>query len=345
MIRVGIIGYGYSANTFHIPLIQSIGSMLITAISSSKASAVKVSHPSVAIFNSAQELITSGSVDLVIITAPNQFHFPLAKLCLESGVHVVVEKPMVTTKKEAEELVLLAKKSALVLSVFHNRRWDGDFLTVQKLLKDKVLGELKLFESHFDRFRPTVRQRWREEPGPAAGIWYDLGSHLVDQAISLFGMPNALTARCLPLREDSKTTDYFHVQLHYENFEAVLHASSFSAAPNCRFRLEGSRGCFVKYGLDPQEAHLKSGVMPDKLEYGVENKDAYGSLYTESSVDLIETEVGCYQHYYQELANSIISGGNNPVSPVEAVRVMKLLELAEESSKCGKTVLVSETVN
>ncbi|MHA2937110.1 oxidoreductase [Vibrio sp. RC27] len=340
MIRVGVIGYGNSANTFHIPLIQSTESMILTAISSSKSSILKVEHPSVVIFNSAEQLITSKKVDLVIITAPNQFHFSLAKLCLESGVHVVVEKPMVTTSREAEELIILAKKNALVLSVFHNRRWDGDFLTLQKLQKNNALGEIRLFESRFDRFRPIVRQRWREEPGPGAGIWYDLGSHLVDQAIHLFGMPNALTARCLPLRDGSKTTDYFHVLLHYQNLEVVLHASSFCAAPNTRFRLEGSLGSFVKYGFDPQEEHLKSGIAPDNLGYGVDNKEHYGSLYSESSVDLIETEIGCYQHYYHAIATAINAGGINPIDPADAVKVLKILESAEQSSKQGKTIFV-----
>ena len=313
--------------------------MQLAAISSSKLSIVKVNHPSVTLFDSADKLITSGNIDLVIITAPNHVHFKLVKLCLESGVHVVVEKPMVTTSVEAQELVSIAKKRALVLSVFHNRRWDGDFLTVQKLLRENKLGEIKYFESHYDRFRPLVRQRWREEPGPASGIWYDLGSHLVDQTITLFGLPEALTARCLSLRNDSKTTDYFHVQLHYSGHEAVLHASSFAAAPNNRFRLEGSEGSFIKYGFDPQEEQLKNGLMPDQLGYGVEGKPQYGSLYSETSVELIETEMGCYQQYYQGIASAINIGGSNPVNSIDAVAVLKILELAEESSLTGKTII------
>ncbi|NRD72848.1 oxidoreductase [Shewanella sp. VB17] len=340
MIKVGVVGYGYSANTFHIPLIESTVSMRLTGISSTKSSIVKVSHPSVTLFDSADKLITSGNIDLVIITAPNHVHFRLAKLCLESGVHVVVEKPMVTTSAEAQELVSIAKKRALVLSVFHNRRWDGDFLTVQKLLKNNSLGEIKYFESHYDRFRPTVRQRWREEPGPGSGIWYDLGSHLVDQTITLFGLPQALTARCLSLRNASKTTDYFHVQLHYSEHEVVLHASSFTAAPNSRFRLEGSKGSFIKYGFDPQEKQLQNGLMPDQLGYGVEEKAQYGSLYGETSVEPIETEMGCYQQYYQGIASAINIGSRNPVNPIDAVNVLTILELAEMSSRERKTLPV-----
>ncbi|ELU03740.1 hypothetical protein CAPTEDRAFT_124938, partial [Capitella teleta] len=197
-------------------------------------------------------------------------------------------------------------------------------------------------ESHFDRFRPVVRQRWREEPGPGAGIWYDLGSHLVDQAITLFGLPEALTARCLPLRDGSKTTDYFHVLLHYQGFEVILHASSFSAAPNSRFRLEGSQGSFIKYGLDPQEGQLKNGMRPAQSEYGVEDHEQYGSLYNETAVERVETEAGCYQRYYQSVVNAINSGDRNPVSPSEAVEVLKILELAEKSSQQGQTLSVCE---
>ena len=340
MIRVGIIGFGYSAKTFHIPLIEAIDSFIFTSISSSQGAAVKEKHPYVSVYESPEALVASGEVDLVIITAPNDVHYSLAKLCLENDIHVVLEKPMTTTSLEAQSLVALAKERSLVLSVFHNRRWDGDFLTVKKLLKERQLGDVRYFESHFDRFRPNVRERWREQPGPGSGIWFDLGSHLVDQAICLFGIPNSVTARCLPMRENTKTTDYFHVQLHYENLEVVLHASSFSAAPNCRFRIEGTRGSYVKYGLDPQEEQLKSGLTPNDAAYGTESEEEFGHLYLESSSELIVSEQGCYQAYYEELAKTINAVGGNPVSPVDAGIVIRIIELAESSSELGETVII-----
>ncbi len=345
MIKVGVIGYGYSAKTFHMPLIKTSKSLELAAISSSQKETVGVKYPHVSIFETAQGLITSGNLELVVITAPNDVHYQLAKQCLENGINVVLEKPMVTTSLEAEELVNIAKERSLILSVFHNRRWDGDFLTVKKLLDNNLIGDIRFFESHFDRFRPTVRQRWREQPGQGSGIWFDLGSHLVDQAISIFGSPEAITARCLPLREGSKTTDYFHVLLHYKNLEVVLHASSFSAAPNNRFRVEGTKGSYVKYGLDPQEEQLKNGITPNQSSYGVEIAEHYGIFYSDSSSELIETKDGCYHQYYSGITEAIQSGGSNPVNPEDIVEVLRILELAEKSSINGETLSVCKPEN
>ena len=266
-------------------------------------------------------------------------------ICLEHGIHVVLEKPMVTTSCEAEELTNFAKRQSLILSVFHNRRWDGDFLTVKKLVSQNAIGEIRYFESHFDRFRPLVRLRWREEPGPGTGIWFDLGSHLVDQAICLFGLPDSLTARCLTLRNNSNTTDYFHVLLHYKALEVVLHASSFSAGPNRRFHMEGTNGSFVKYGFDPQEEQLKKGIVPSEAIFGLENSNQFGTLYMESNNTQIETEVGCYQQYYLGIAEAINKGSVCPVSSEDAARVIKILELAECSSRDGITISINENKN
>jgi scyllo-inositol 2-dehydrogenase (NADP+) len=345
MIKVAVIGYGYSAQTFHIPLINASDSFELAAISSSQKDLLERHYPQVLVFDTAEKLIASAAVDLVVITAPNDAHYPIAKQCLECGINVVVEKPMVTTSTEAQELTTIARERSLLLSVFHNRRWDGDFLTIKKLLDNNLVGDVRFFESHFDRFRPRVRQRWREQPGQGSGVWFDLGSHLVDQAISLFGLPEALTARCLTLRKGSKTTDYFHVLLHYNDLEVVLHASSFSAAPNVRFRLEGTGGSFVKYGLDPQEQQLTSGITPNDPCYGEEDADNYGRFYTESSTELIETEQGCYQQYYAEISAALALGADNPVNPEEAVEVLKILELAEISSVKGIRLAVPKSIS
>ncbi|TWX72925.1 oxidoreductase [Colwellia sp. C1TZA3] len=345
MIKVGVIGYGYSAKTFHIPLIETSEYMELVAINSSQKELVREQYPNIFIFDTAQALITNANLELIVITAPNGVHYSLAKFCLEHGINVVIEKPMVTTSVEAQELVDLAKEHALLLSVFHNRRWDGDFLTVKKLLQNNQLGDVRYFESHYDRFRPTVRQRWREQAGKGSGIWFDLGSHLVDQAINLFGLPEALTARCLPLRIGSETTDYFHVLLHYENLEVVLHASSFLAAPNMRFRIEGTKGSFIKYGFDPQEAQLKKGISPKNALYGVENEEEYGRLYTEFASTAIATQQGCYNQYYLEIVQAIKLAGANPVNPADVVEVLSILELAEISSESGKKMMISTSEN
>lgn len=345
MLKVGVIGYGYSAKTFHIPLIETSESFELVALSSSQKEMLKSKFPQISTFKTANDLITSTNLDLIVITAPNDVHYQLAKQCLENGINVVLEKPMVTTTLEAKELVDIAKERSLILSVFHNRRWDGDFLTVKKLIKSNLIGDVRFFESHYDRFRPKVKKRWREKPGKGTGIWFDLGTHLVDQAINIFGLPEAITARCLPLRTNSQTTDYFHVLLHYNNLEVILHASSFSATPNNRFRVEGTKGSFVKYGYDPQEEQLKSGVTPEDSLYGVEMPEHYGHFYSDSSNEPIETENGCYHRYYSKVAEAIKSGSENPINPVEVIEVLNILELAERSNIKGKTLLMSKFEN
>ncbi len=350
MIKTGIIGYGYSAQTFHLPLIKGASKdFQLVALSTSKADLARKNHSDISIYSTAQALIQSSEAELVVITTPNDVHYSLAKECLQNGKHVILEKPMTSDSAQAEKLLTLANTKGLTLSIFHNRRWDGDFLTVKHLIQSGSLGDIRFFESHFDRFRPTVRERWREQPGPGAGIWFDLGSHLLDQALVLFGMPEAVTARCLPLRAGSEATDYFHVLLHYASCEVILHASPFSAGPNLRFQLQGSKGSFIKYGLDPQEQQLKNGMIPSTslpdsgpygIPYGIEAPEHFGVLYTESNRETIQTEPGCYPLFYTAIAASINNGIAPPVSTKEAIQVMKLIELAEASSLEKKTLTV-----
>ena len=340
MIKVGIIGYGFSAKTFHLPFILSTNQYQLVAISTSKLNEAHNDYPQQTIYASADELIEQAEIDLVIITAPNAVHFSLAKACLLKSLHVVIEKPMTTTVQEGETLIALAKIQKVMLSVYHNRRWDGDFLTVKNLLAKQTLGNVHIFESHFDRFRPLVRDRWRENPGAGAGIWFDLGSHLIDQALCLFGLPTSVTARCLSLRENSATVDYFHVQLHYEKLEVILHSSPHMAASNKRFQLDGSKGCYIKYGLDPQEEQLKAGLSPLHKDFGVElnSEFAQGHLYYATSDEALDTQAGNYSIYYQQLADAIKGKHHCPVSGEEALQVIKLLVLAQESSDKGQTL-------
>lgn len=342
MIKTGVIGFGASAKTFHLPFINTLDEFQAVAISSSQSEAVRTEYPQVSHFLRAEDLIAGAELDLVVITAPNDVHYALAKQCLQRGINVVVEKPMVTTTAEADELIELAAQNSCLLSVFHNRRWDGDFLTVKQLLEKNALGEVRFFESHFDRFRPALRIRWRENPGPGNGLLYDLGSHLVDQGLQLFGIPEAITAHCRAQRENSQVTDYFHLVLHYQRMEAVLHASCFTAAPNRRFYLEGTTGTFVKHGLDPQEDQLKAGMLHIQKNYGVDPEENYGRLFTEIDNRTIATDVGCYQRYYAALAAAINSGAECPVTGEDGRLVMKMLDLAVQSNETGRTVEVEQ---
>ena len=344
MIKVGMVGYGFSAKTFHLPLIEVSSDFELVAISSSQTEAVVEKYPEITLFPTAEELIQSSDSDIVVITAPNDVHFSLAKLALENGKHVILEKPMAATSDEAEQLGVLAKQNQLILSVFHNRRWDGDFLTVQQLINNNQLGDIRYFESHFDRHRPDVRERWKELPGPGGGVWFDLGAHLVDQALVLFGLPQSLTARCLALRDGSQATDYFHVVLHYQNREVVLHSSPYTTGPNMRFHIQGTEASYIKYGLDPQESQLKGGVYPNDSDFGYEAEEAFGNLHYAGRYKEVETEPGRYLSYYDAIANALKHGEPVPVSSDDAAMVIKILELAEESSHSGKTIAIGDTV-
>ena len=338
MLNVGVIGFGYSAKTFHLPMIEAVDGMHLAAIASSRPEDVAERYPALPVYPDPATLARDSAVDLVVITSPNDSHFPIAKACLESGKHVVLEKPMTTTVSEAEVLVALADEHQATLSVFHNRRWDGDFLTLKTLIENGRLGDVRFFESHFDRFRPQVRDRWREQAGPATGVWYDLGSHLLDQALCLFGMPEALTARCLPMRDGARTADYFHVMLHYPGREVILHASSLAAGATLRFQLQGTQGSFIKYGLDPQESQLISGASPLAETFGREEPSGYGVFHDGEQAQTVETLPGRYLAYYDELVQALTEGAPAPVSARDALQVMRLLMLAEQSHAEGRTL-------
>lgn len=340
MIKVGVIGHGFSAKTFHLPFILSSSKFEFSAISTSKPDAIASYDVQPMIFSTPEALIKSKTIDLVVITAPNDLHFSLAQLSLENNLHVVVEKPITVTQAEAEQLAILAKEKGLVLSVFHNRRWDGDFLTVKKLISNDVIGDVKVFESHFDRFRPEVSTKWKEQKGYGTGVWHDLGSHLVDQALVLFGLPISVTAKCLSLREGAEAIDYFYVQLHYDGLEVILSSSPYVSGKKQRFNIQGSKAQFVKINLDPQEQQLKDGVSPTSLEFGQEIESQYGTLFTESNKECVVTEVGNYNQYYIELAQAINLNKAPPVSADDGIKVMKVIELALLSSKTNQTIFL-----
>ncbi|WP_028868667.1 oxidoreductase [Psychromonas arctica] len=340
LIKTAIVGYGFSAKTFHLPFIDTLSEFDVTAISSSQVDTVEQDWPKVQHYLTAEEMICNTDAQLVIITAPNNVHFSLAKLALENNKHVILEKPFVTKITDGNTLISLAKEKGLLLSIYHNRRWDGDFLTVKKLIEEKTLGQIKHFESHFDRFRPVVRQRWRENSQDGGGILFDLGPHLIDQALQLFGLPDAITAHCKITREGSSNIDYFNLTLHYPDKLASLSASLFSAGPNLRFNIQGDQGTYRKLGLDPQEDLLKAGIRPDGEHWNNESVEQYGTLYTEDALVAVKTELGGYQHFYQGIAHAINNAGQVPVSAEDALWNIRLIELAMESERLGKKMAV-----
>lgn len=342
-LRVGLIGYGFASKTFHAPLIAGTPEMELAAISSSNASKVLADWPSAQVVSDPQALFDDPSLQLIVIPTPNDTHFPLAKAALNAGKHVVVDKPFTVTLSQARELNMLAKAKGLLLSVFHNRRWDSDFLTLKSLLDEGTLGEVRYLESHFDRFRPEVRQRWREMKGAGSGIWYDLGPHLLDQALQLFGTPIAINVDLAELRSEAQTTDYFHAVLTWPQRRVVLHASMLVAAESPRFQVHGTRGSYVKYGLDPQEDRLKAGARPPQEDWGYDMRDgvltlAEGDVMAEKT---LLTLPGNYPAYYAAVRDAIHGNGRNPVTAEEAIQVMELIELGLQSAEKRQTLTLT----
>lgn len=271
-IGVGLVGYGYAGSVFHAPLIESVPGLRLVAVASGNEAKLRADRPEVSRDGTPEALFARPEVGLVVIATPNATHFDLARQALQAGKHVVVDKPFTVTLAEAEELARLASHSGLLLSVFHNRRWDSDFLTLRQLLGRERLGEVSYFESRFDRHRPQVRDRWRERAGPGSGLWYDLGPHLVDQALQLFGMPSAVEATLEIQRHGAQAVDCFRVQLTYPRPRVVLRAGMLGIDNGPRFVVQGSRGHYLKCGLDVQEEALKRGEPPDQAAKGLDSR-------------------------------------------------------------------------
>ncbi|HHF3038326.1 TPA: oxidoreductase [Vibrio diabolicus] len=339
-VKTAVIGYGYSAKTFHLPFIKALPNLTLSAISSRQQEAVQNDWPDAQWFADANTLLDDSDAELVIITAPNDVHYELAKRALNNGKHVIVEKPFVTRIEDGNELIALAEEKGLVLSVFHNRRWDGDFLTVKSLIEQGKLGDVRLFESHFDRYRPEVRQRWREQAQDGGGILFDLAPHLLDQALVLFGLPDAIDAQCRMMRPGATTIDYYNLVLHYPDHIVHLHSNLYSPEPNLRYKVLGTEAKYEKYGLDPQEGYLKEGRLPENDAWSEDDEALYGVRYDEDGAQTIKTERGAYQAYFVGVADAIRLGTDNPVPAVQAVQNIALIEMALESSKTGKTIQV-----
>jgi predicted dehydrogenase len=341
-IGVALIGYGYVGETFHAPLIAATKGLDLRLVSSSKPDKVHLRFPNARVVDTPEAAIADSAIRLVVIASPNTSHVPLATAALLAGKDVVVDKPFTITTDEAKALEKLAQDENLLLSVFQNRRWDGDFLTLRALIAAGELGEINYFESHFDRFRPQVRDRWREKAGPGSGLWYDLGPHLIDQALQLFGMPETVEASILTQRPGGETDDYAHVVLGYgaasgvrsQNLQVVLHGSMLVPGGWPRFCVHGSEASWVKHGLDVQEKQLIGRMQPGAAGWGVDPND--GTLFTPDSGRKVPNLHGAYEHYYAAIRDALLDGAPNPVPASEAVILMTVLEAAMKSADRGR---------
>lgn len=333
-LRAALVGYGYAGRTFHAPLLAGTPGIELVAIASSNPERVHADFPDCPVLDF-PELTKTGEIDLVVIATPNASHFELAWAALKAGKHVVVDKPFTRTSAEATRLIEFAATQQRMLTVFHNRRWDSDFLTLRSVMDSGQLGAIASFESRFDRFRPDVRDRWRERAGPGTGTWYDLGPHLVDQALVLFGVPDAVTGDLALQRPGAAAPDYFHVTLRYPRCRVLLSSSYLAADPGPRFRVFGHLASFVKHGQDLQESALVRGERPGSPLWG---NDPVPATLVQAASGAIGTRTigsvpGNYPAFYAAVRAAIAGIAPPPIVGHDIIAGMQIIEAAIESAR------------
>lgn len=344
MIEVGLIGFGLAGRAFHAPVIRAVPGLHLAAIVQRKGNEAADKYPDVRIVRNLDELLAIREIRLVVIATPNDTHYEFARQCLAAGRDVVVDKPFTTTLEEAKSLVQFAKDSGRLLTVYQNRRYDGDFQAIRKLVADGTLGRIVQFETNYDRYRPQLKPgAWRESARPGSGILFDIAPHLIDHALVLFGLPEAVTADVRIERENAVADDAFDIMFHYpHNVRAVLRSSILAAAPRPRFVLLGTQGSFVKQTFDPQEMNLRSGNIPKDKAWGAEPEENWGVLTLAEGETFTERHIpsaACdYRDFYANVRDAILGRAKPAVTPEWALDVMRLLELARESSERRCTI-------
>ena len=352
-IHAAVIGFGLAGRVFHAPFINAVPGLFLDAIVQRKGDEAAQAYPSVRILRSVDEALKDASIQLIVVGTPNETHYDLARQALLAGKHVVIDKPFAATSAEADELKRLAEKQGVVLAPFHNRRWDGDFLTVRRLLDEDAVGRLVTYESHFDRYRPLPRENtWKEGANAANGLLMDLGPHLVDQALALFGVPEGITASVRRDRDVTGIEDAFDITLEYPRLRAHCRSSMLAADAAPRFLLHGVKGSFKKWGLDPQEPALVGGAKVPRMGEGqwlAEPESEWGTLTvapvladpTMLTRAKVKTELGDYRLYYANVRDAINGAAKLAVTPEDGWRVIRLLEMARESSEAKRTLPVT----
>jgi scyllo-inositol 2-dehydrogenase (NADP+) len=344
MIRVGLIGFGLGGRVFHAPLISSVEGMELAAVLERSGNKAAERYSGITTYRTLDELLADASISLIVVTTPNGTHFELARQALHAGKNVIVDKPMAVRPEQIAELIALAAKQKLLLAPFHNRRWDGDFRTIEKLLREEALGRLVGFESRMDRWRPTLPtdRVWKNDPEAGGGLLLDLGTHLADQALVLFGKPEAVSAEVRRERDGADANDSFTVRLRYQDSRGsellvTLGANNLSLPAGPRFHLRGTGGNYWKHGVDPQEAALGKVTRIDDAHWGREPAAAWGTL--DVGIDggtvsrPVEPIAGDYRLYYAGVRDALLGKGPAPVSAVDAWRAAQILAWAAESAE------------
>ena len=342
-LRAGLIGYGLAGRVFHAPLLQAAG-IAVAQVASSRADEVRRDFPAAKVVADPMAVATSPDVDLVVVASPNDTHHALGLAALRAGRAVVIDKPFARTMAEAEELIATAQAQKKLLSVFHNRRWDSDFLTLKDCIQRGDLGEVVSYQCRFDRFRIEVQDRWRERPALGGGVFFDLGPHLIDQALELFGWPEWLFADLNQQRPGSQVDDDFRLIMGKGRVRMVLGATILAAQPEPKFVVHGTGGSFVKSGMDVQEDQLKARLRPGDAGFGVEPAEQAASVTTmrngQAHTERRATLPGQYVAYYQGIRATLEHGAPETVTAQSALRTMRILELALQSHREGRKILL-----
>jgi scyllo-inositol 2-dehydrogenase (NADP+) len=344
-INAALASYGMSGEMFHAPILSAHEGFNIISILERTKNRSHDRYAATNIVRSYEEILKDDKVDLIVVNTPDRYHYEMAMDAIKANKHVIVEKPFTLTTKEADQLISEARNTDRLLSVFHNRRWDGDFMTIKKIIDEGLLGRLVEYEAHFDRYRNYLqKESWKEQVSSQSGTIYNLGSHLIDQALVLFGLPEAVFADIRALRTGAEVDDSFTLLLRYPEIKVSLKVSYLIREPGPKFSLHGTDGSFLKWGSDPQEDDLKSGKHPGIQNWGKEPEEMWGILNTETKgikyKGKYETLPGNYLAYYDDIYNSIINHHEPSVTAEQGRDVIRVIEAAKESNKLRKEVKI-----
>lgn len=340
-IRVGLIGFGLSGRYFHAPFLSTNPNFRLVKVVERHRTDAQAFDPALVTVRSHEDVIADPDLDLIIVSTPNDTHFPYAKAALEAGKHVLIEKPFANTSEQARELFTLAQAKSCVAMPYQNRRYDADFLTIQDIMRQNLLGEVVEYEAHFDRYRPDILNSWKELDPDGGGNLYNLGPHLIDQAVCLFGVPDAVFGDVRIVRSGGVQDDYFDILLYYPDKRVRLKSNMLAAENGLRYVIHGAKGSFVKSGLDIQEETQRKNTLPDTPDWGREPESQYGTLTTADGRQIIESQRGNYHHFYDNLARSIRGEAPQEVTPEQALATIRIMELARQSSRSGQILAFS----
>lgn len=338
MLNVALCSYGMSGKVFHAPLITAEAGLILHTILQRNEPTALADYPQVNIVKTFEEILTNPDIHLVVVNTPNELHYPMTKAALQAGKHVVVEKPFILDLDQGHELIALARSQQKILSVFQNKRLESDHLDVQKIIESGALGRVVEVEWHYDRYRTMVtHKKWKEDKVPGSGTWFDLGIHMVDSMLCLFGKPNAVSADMRSLRRTEGSTDYFNTCFHYADMRVILRSSTYVSEKGATVAMHGDKGSFLKFGQDVQEAQMICGLIPGAAGWAQPGEDNYGVLHThnngEAARTIIPGQRGCYEHYYQNIVNAISGNASLAFLPQQSLLGVKLLLAGEESAR------------